>query len=109
MVQAKIQDPCEPRRGILRRQEDKLPSITDLVGDRFDTVGKIIDINNLKTDIIADAIEDSRIDFEYTRDGKGELRKTKEFSLENGTQCEDSIYNYLSPKDSENTDVKIIY
>ena len=39
--------------------------------------GKIIDINNFKTGILADAIEESRFDFEDTRDGKGELSKTK--------------------------------
>ena len=55
--------------------------------------GKIINLNNFKTDIIADAIEESRIDFEDTRDIKGELRKTKEFSHEKWTQWEDSIYN----------------
>ena len=42
--------------------------------------GKIIDLNNFKTDIIADEIEESRIDFEDTRVGKGELSKPKEFS-----------------------------
>ena len=41
--------------------------------------GKIIDINNLKTDILADAIEESRNDFEDTRDEKGEMSKLKEF------------------------------
>ena len=39
--------------------------------------GKITDINNLKTDIIADSIEDSRFDFEDTRDGKGGPSKSK--------------------------------
>ena len=42
--------------------------------------GKIIDLNNFKTDILADAIEDSRIDFEDTRNGKKDLSKPKEFS-----------------------------
>ena len=41
--------------------------------------GKIIDLNKSKTDILADAIEESRLDFEDTRDGKGELIKPKEF------------------------------
>ena len=44
--------------------------------------GKIIDLNNLKTDILDDAIDEPRIDFEDTRDGKGELSKPKEFSHE---------------------------
>ena len=48
--------------------------------------GKIIYIKNCKTDIIADAIEESRIDFEDIRYGKGELRKTEEFSHEKWTQ-----------------------
>ena len=39
--------------------------------------GKIIDINNFKTDILDDTIEDYRIDFEDTRYGKGELSKPK--------------------------------
>ena len=41
--------------------------------------GKIIDLNNLKNDILADAIEESRIDFEDRRCGKGYLRNPKEF------------------------------
>ena len=48
--------------------------------------GKIIDLNNFKTDILADAIEESWLDFEDTRDGKGELRKPKEFSPEKWAQ-----------------------
>ena len=40
--------------------------------------GKVININNFKTDILADAIEESRIDFEYTGYGKVELSKPKE-------------------------------
>ena len=39
--------------------------------------GKIIDLNNFKTGIIADTIEESRIDFEYTRDLKGDMSKPK--------------------------------
>ena len=39
--------------------------------------GKIIDMNNLKTDILADAIEESRLDFEDTRHGKGDLSNPK--------------------------------
>ena len=42
--------------------------------------GKIIDLNNFKNDILSDDIEDSWIDFEDTRDGKGYLSKTKELS-----------------------------
>ena len=91
--------------------------------------GKITDINNFKTDILADDIEESRIDFEDTRDGKGELRKPKEFSHKKCTQWEYSKYNHFvsrensrgvplsyvirkytsSPKDIENRDVQIIY
>ena len=48
--------------------------------------GKIIDLNNFKTDIIDDAIEEYRIGFEDTRDGKGDLIKPKEFSHEKWTQ-----------------------
>ena len=33
--------------------------------------GKIIDINNFRTDILSDAIEESRLDFEDTRYRKG--------------------------------------
>ena len=39
--------------------------------------GKIMDINNFKTDIIAVAVEDSRLDFEYKRYGKVEIIKPK--------------------------------
>ena len=42
--------------------------------------GKIIDLNNFKTDIIADAIEDPRLDFEEKRYGKGEMSKPKYLS-----------------------------
>ena len=89
---------------------------------------KIVDLNNFKTNILSGAIEESRIDFEDTRDGKGELSKPKVLSHENWTQWEDIIYNYFasrgnncgvplsnviindasSPKDSENKDVLII-
>ena len=48
--------------------------------------GKITDLNNFKTDIIADTIEDSRIDFEDTRYRKGDLSKPKEFSHEKWNQ-----------------------
>ena len=54
--------------------------------------GNIIHINNFKTDIIAHAISESRIYFEDTRYGKGELSKPKDFSHEKWTQCEDIIY-----------------
>ena len=57
--------------------------------------GKIVDLNNFKTDILADYIYESWIDFEDTRDGKGELSDPKEFSHEKWTQWEDSIYNYF--------------
>ena len=55
--------------------------------------GKIVNIDNFKTDILADAIEEYWIDFEETRYGNGELIKTKEFSHEKWTKWEDSIYN----------------
>ena len=45
--------------------------------------GKIIDLNHFKTDILADVIDESRLDFEDTRNVKGDLSKTKEFSHEN--------------------------
>ena len=60
--------------------------------------GKLIDLNNFKTDIIYDAIEDSRLDFEDTRDGKGGLSKAKELSHEKWTQWEDSIYKYFASR-----------
>ena len=58
--------------------------------------GKIIDINNFKTDIISDVIEQSRINFEDTRDGKGGLSKPKELSYENWTHWEDRIYKHFA-------------
>ena len=57
---------------------------------------KIIDLNNFKTDIISDSIEDSWIDFEDKRYGKGGMSKPKELSHEKWTQWEDSIYNYFT-------------
>ena len=51
----------------------------------FTLRGKIINLNNFKNDILTDAIEESRIDFEDKRDGKEELRKTKDFSHEKWT------------------------
>ena len=91
--------------------------------------GKIINQNNFKTDIFADAIEESRLYFEDTRDGKGELIKPKYLSYEKWTQQEDMIYKYFesrkksrdvtlsyitrkytsSPKDSAKRDGEIIY
>ena len=41
--------------------------------------GKIIDLNHFETDILADAIEESWLDFEDTRYVKGGLGKPKEF------------------------------
>ena len=46
--------------------------------------GKIIDITNFKNDIIADAIDESWIDFEDIRDGKGELIKPKSSEMKIG-------------------------
>ena len=40
---------------------------------------KIIDLNKFKTDILAEDIEESRLDFEDTRDRKEELSKPKQF------------------------------
>ena len=60
--------------------------------------GKIIYLNNFNTGILADAIEEYRIDFEDTRYVKGELSNPKEFSYEKWTQWEDSIYNYFASK-----------
>ena len=60
--------------------------------------GKIIYLNNFKTDILADAIEESRLYFEDTRNGKGEMSKPKEFSHEKWTQWEDIIYNYFASR-----------
>ena len=53
--------------------------------------GKIIDLSNFKTDILADAIEEYRLYFGDTRDGKGDMRKPKEFSREKWTQWKDRI------------------
>ena len=57
--------------------------------------GKITDLNNFKTDVIADTIEESRIYFEDTKDGKGELSKPKALSHEKWNKWEDSIYNFF--------------
>ena len=59
---------------------------------------KSVDQNKCKTDIVADTIEESRIDFEYAIYGKGELSNTKEFSHEKYYQWEDSIYNYFTSR-----------
>ena len=48
--------------------------------------GKIIDLNNFKTDILDDATEESRLDFEDTRDGKGDLSNPKYFLRAKWTQ-----------------------
>ena len=95
MVPTKIQDLCEPRWGILWRQEDKFPSRTCLVGDIFDTAGKIIDLNKFKTDILDDAIEESQNDFEDTRDGKGGLRKSKIYHMKIGLNGKTAYTNTL--------------
>ena len=42
--------------------------------------GKIIDLDNFKTDILADSIEESHIDFEDTRYVKEDLSNPKELS-----------------------------
>ena len=91
--------------------------------------GKNIDINNFKSDVMYDVIEEYRLDFEDTRDGKRELSNPKEFSQEKCTQRKGRIYNYFSswknshvvtlshtirkdtpsPEDRKNRYVKIIY
>ena len=53
--------------------------------------GKIIDLNSFKTDILADAIEEYRFDFEDTTYGKGDMRKPKDFSHEKFNQREARI------------------
>ena len=53
--------------------------------------GKITDLNNFKTDITTYAIEESRINFEDTRDEKGDISKPKDLSHEKWTQWEDII------------------
>ena len=58
--------------------------------------GKIIDLNNFKTDIIDDAIEEFRLTFEKTSYVIGGLINIKELSYEKWTQWEDSIYNYAT-------------
>ena len=55
-------------------------------------------INKFKTDILSGSIEESRIDFEDIRYGKGELGNPKEFSHENWAQWEDSIYKYFTAR-----------
>ena len=60
--------------------------------------GKVINLNNFKTDILAYAIEEPQFDLEDKRDGRGELRKPKEFSHKKWTQWEDSIYNYFAQR-----------
>ena len=54
-----------------------MPPVTLLVGDRLTMRGKNIDLNNFKRDVLSDVIEESRLNFEYTRDGKGELSNAK--------------------------------
>ena len=55
------------------------------MGDIFDAAGKVIDINNFQTDILADVSEESRIVFYYTIYVKGVLSKPNEFSHEKWT------------------------
>ena len=47
---------------------------------------KNIDLNNLKSDILSDAIEEYRLNFEDTEDGNGELSNPKYFSHEKCNQ-----------------------
>ena len=46
-----------------------------------------------KSDIMSGAIEESRLYFEDTRDGKQGLSNPEQFSHENWTQWEDIIYS----------------
>ena len=91
--------------------------------------GKIIDLNNFKTSILAYDIEEYQLDLGDTIDGKRELINCKELSHEKWDQWGDSIYNYFtsmknsrgvtlsyatrkdtpSPENSENRYVQIIY
>ena len=63
--------------------------------------GNIFNINNFKNDILADAIEEYRPDFEDTRYGKGGLSRPKDFSHEKWIQWEDSIYNYFASSEKQ--------
>ena len=55
--------------------------------------GKTISLNQFKSDILPGAIEESRIDFDYIKYGKGYLSKPKQFLHGKWIQWEDSIYN----------------
>ena len=44
--------------------------------------GKNIDLNNFKRDVLSDVIEESRLNFEDTIDGKAGLSNAKQFSYE---------------------------
>ena len=66
----------------------KINSLQELVWCVTDLTleGKIIDLNNFNTDILADYIEESWLDFEDTRYGKGDMSKPKDFSHEKWDQ-----------------------
>ena len=55
--------------------------------------GKNIDLNHSKSYILYGAIEESRLNFEDTRYGKGEMSNPKYFSHEKWNRWEDSINN----------------
>ena len=59
---------------------------------------KIINLNNFRTDILDDTIEESRLDFEDTRDGKVELINPKDLSHEIFSQLKYIIYNCFTSK-----------
>ena len=64
-----------------------MPSNTGFVVPYLTLRDKNIDLNNFKTDILANYLEESRLGFEDTRDGRGGgLIKPKEFSHEKWTQ-----------------------
>ena len=61
--------------------------------------GKSVDLNNFKSDIMFEAIEDSRVNSEDNRDYKDGISKPTDFSHEKLTQWEDIIYiHFLAQK-----------
>ena len=57
---------------------------------------KHISLNNFESDVMTDVIDESRLDFGNTRDGKVDLSNPKEFSHGKWTQWEGIIQKYLS-------------
>ena len=99
------------------------------MGDRFDTSGKSIELNNLNGDILSYAIDDTQLDYEDNRNGKAVPNKPKELSCNKCMNQEDDVYNYFSsrniicdvtleyvirkdttrPDDQDKRDVQMIY